>query len=168
MPEDKEEFSSQPPQVRPSPEAHSPATYGVIRTIQTGEMLLERVQQVCRHYGLTLSTANALAIVDGAGESLSPGVIGSRLLVTGGAVTQILDALEQRGLVRRVPNPYDRRSILIEITEAGRRLRRQYEPHLNRRDAVWMGGLNSEEQEQLAALLEKVQAHLQNHPVSEE
>lgn len=136
------------------------ATACVVQTIQTGQALLERVQQVCRQFGLTLSTANALAIIDGAAEPLSPCEIQQRLLVSGGAVTQILDALEQHGLVQRVANPNDRRSKLIEITPAGHALREESEPYLNRQDVLWMAALQPEEQIQLASMLAKVYAHL--------
>ncbi|WP_449620402.1 MarR family winged helix-turn-helix transcriptional regulator [Robertmurraya sp. Marseille-Q9965] len=34
-------------------------------------------------------------------------------------LTKILDLIEKRELVRRIPNPTDRRSFLIEITEKG-------------------------------------------------
>ena len=37
-------------------------------------------------------------------------------------MTQIVDNLEQRGLLRRIPSPSDRRVSLIEITEAGREI----------------------------------------------
>ena len=139
----------------------STATACVVQTIQTGQSLLERVQKVCRQYGVTLSIANVLAIVDGADEPLAPCDIQKRLFVTGGAVTQMLDALQQRNLIRRVANPHDRRSVLVEITAEGRRLRQEFEPELNRRDEVWMAGLQPEEQAQLAALLHKVYSHLE-------
>lgn len=143
------------------------ATESVVQTIRTGQVLLDRVQRICRRYGLTLSTANALAIIDGAETLLSPCVIQERLLVTSGAVTQILDALEQRKLIRRVANPHDRRSVLIEITSEGQQLRRESEPYLNRRDQVWMQALAIDEQAQLVGLLQKVYAHLEATPEDE-
>jgi DNA-binding MarR family transcriptional regulator len=38
-------------------------------------------------------------------------------------ITGLIDGLEEKGLVRRVPNPEDRRSLLAELTETGRALR---------------------------------------------
>ncbi|MBC8162216.1 MAG: MarR family transcriptional regulator [Roseiflexaceae bacterium] len=138
------------------------ATTCVVETIRTGQSLFDRVQRVCQHFGLTLSTANALAIIDGAGEPLSPHKIRERLLVTGGAVTQLLDVLERRELVRRIPHPTDRRSVLLEITEQGRRLRELSQPYLKQCDVEWMSGLTVEEQTTLVALLAKVQLHMAN------
>ena len=37
-----------------------------------------------------------------------------------GAMTRMLDRLERRGLVRRVPNPDDRRAYQLELTDEGR------------------------------------------------
>jgi len=37
-----------------------------------------------------------------------------------GAMTRMLDRLERRGLVRRVPNPDDRRTFHLELTEEGK------------------------------------------------
>jgi len=37
-----------------------------------------------------------------------------------GAISKAIDRLEQRGLVARIPNPADRRSALLELTDAGR------------------------------------------------
>jgi len=37
-----------------------------------------------------------------------------------GAMTRMLDRLERRGLVRRVPNPDDRRAFQLELTDEGK------------------------------------------------
>jgi len=56
-----------------------------------------------------------------AGGSMSLGQAAERLACARSNVTQLIDRLEREGLVRRVPDPIDRRSILAEITEEGRR-----------------------------------------------
>ena len=42
-----------------------------------------------------------------------------RLSMSPGAVTSMIDRLEARGYVERMPNPEDRRSALVLITKAG-------------------------------------------------
>lgn len=135
-------------------------TVCVAETIRTGQVLLDRVQRICQHYGLTLSTANVLAIIDGAHAPVSPQYIRERLLITGGAVTQLLDTLEQRQLVRRIPHPTDRRSVLIESTEQGKSLRATSQPYLKQCDTEWIASLTTDEQHLLIALLRKVQQHV--------
>lgn len=41
--------------------------------------------------------------------------LGSRLLLTSGGVTQLVDRLENLGLVRRGPHPTDRRATLVQL-----------------------------------------------------
>jgi DNA-binding MarR family transcriptional regulator len=43
-------------------------------------------------------------------------------LITSGAMTSRLDRLERAGLVRRTPDPADRRGVLVQLTERGERL----------------------------------------------
>ena len=48
--------------------------------------------------------------------------IASELSLTTGGTSKLVDTIEASGYVRRRPNPEDRRSLLIELTPAGRRL----------------------------------------------
>ncbi|CAL9342202.1 MarR family winged helix-turn-helix transcriptional regulator [Streptomyces sp. enrichment culture] len=54
-----------------------------------------------------------------ADEPLRIGEIADRMQVVGPHVTRQVQALEKRGLVRRVADPHDRRASLIEPTGAG-------------------------------------------------
>ena len=56
----------------------------------------------------------------GAPYSLSPGQLGTETLVTSGTMTNRIDRLEERGLVRREPDPSDRRGVRVVLTETGR------------------------------------------------
>jgi len=51
-----------------------------------------------------------------------PSQLSAALLVSSGTMTSRLDRLERLGLIRRVPNPEDRRSVEIELTPEGVRL----------------------------------------------
>lgn len=48
--------------------------------------------------------------------------IGAKVLLTSGSMTTAVDRLEKRNLVVRRSNPEDRRSRLVELTAAGRKL----------------------------------------------
>lgn len=56
-----------------------------------------------------------------AGGSMSLGDAAERLACARSNITQLVDRLEREGLVQRVPDPLDRRSILAEVTDEGRR-----------------------------------------------
>lgn len=51
---------------------------------------------------------------------LSPGRLLRETLVTSGTMTNRIDRLEERGLVSRLPDPEDRRGVLVRLTERGR------------------------------------------------
>jgi DNA-binding MarR family transcriptional regulator len=69
----------------------------------------------------TLPRFDLLAQLQRSREGLSMGELSSRLMVTGGNVTALVDALEADGLVLRASNPKDRRSQVIRLTAKGRR-----------------------------------------------
>jgi DNA-binding MarR family transcriptional regulator len=67
---------------------------------------------------LEASELAALEHLQAAG-SMTQKRLGERLSISPGAVTAMIDRLELRGYVERIPNPGDRRSALVLITEAG-------------------------------------------------
>jgi len=48
--------------------------------------------------------------------------IANELGITTGGTSKLVDRIEASGYCRRLPNPGDRRSSLLELTEAGRRM----------------------------------------------
>lgn len=68
--------------------------------------------------GIQTSELAALEHLQGAGP-MTPGQLGRRLSMSPGAVTALVDRLEGRGHVERMPNPEDRRSALLRETEKG-------------------------------------------------
>ncbi len=109
-------------------------------------------------YQLSPSGRGVLAVIEGAGQPLEPSVIAERLVVTTGSMTSLLDNLEKRGLVRRLPHPEDRRKLLIDITPEAQTIVDELLPalHARERDVV-SAALSSSEQRQLLRLLAKLQ-----------
>ena len=64
-----------------------------------------------------------LAAADG--EGITPKQAGEYLELTTGAMTSLVDRLEQRGHLERRPNPQDRRSVLLHLTASGAEVARQ-------------------------------------------
>jgi len=54
-------------------------------------------------------------------HQMSPGALLSRTLVTSGTMTHRIDRLSDKGLVERLPDPHDRRGVLVRLTPSGRR-----------------------------------------------
>jgi DNA-binding MarR family transcriptional regulator len=64
----------------------------------------------------------AVQLIGRHSEGLTPTQLGSYLGITSGAITKVVDRLEQRGLVTRRRDRADRRSITIAPAEPARRL----------------------------------------------
>jgi DNA-binding MarR family transcriptional regulator len=54
--------------------------------------------------------------------AVRPGALAKHLGIAPRSATEVVDALEQRGLVRRETDPDDRRATLVVVTDAGREL----------------------------------------------
>ena len=76
-----------------------------------------------------------------------------------GAMTRLLDRIENKGLIRRVPNPEDRRSFLLELTPESRAVF----PQAKRRvQAVFKRLLAGFDEEQAAAFRQSLEQVLAN------
>jgi DNA-binding MarR family transcriptional regulator len=71
------------------------------------------------------------------------------------SVTNIIDRLEQQGLVRRLPHPTDGRTTLAEITDEGRRLAKRATRAVNEA-AFGLGGLSQSDLRQLMSIITKL------------
>ncbi len=87
------------------------------------QVFLGRIEAVLRPYGLTFARYEVLRLLAFSRLGVLPvGKIGERLQVHPASVTNAVQRLESDGLVTRAPNPRDGRSVLAEITAAGREL----------------------------------------------
>ena len=57
--------------------------------------------------------------IAGPPHRLSPSRLGRGLMMSSAGVTSRIDRLERRGLVRRLPDPHDRRGVIVELTDEG-------------------------------------------------
>lgn len=128
--------------------------------VRTGERLLAGIDQALRRHGLSRAGREALAVLDGAGQPLSPTAIAERLIVTTASVTSLLDTLERRGLVERQPDPDDRRRLLIVITPEGKAIVDQFLPEVVALQTAALATLTEAERRQLLELLDTVGATL--------
>lgn len=69
---------------------------------------------VAEKLGLSATQEKMLDLVGRLGP-LTPRQLGRESGLAPASVTGVLDALEDRGFVRRVPNPEDRRSVIVEL-----------------------------------------------------
>jgi DNA-binding MarR family transcriptional regulator len=75
-------------------------------------------RQVLDDFGLSISQFRVLtSLRDGIAQRLT--TLSERLLLSKSTITRVVDELEQRGWVRRMPDPEDRRAQRVVLTEAG-------------------------------------------------
>jgi DNA-binding MarR family transcriptional regulator len=127
--------------------------------VRTGSALIREIERCMQAtFDAPQTALNSLAVIDGAGEPLTPSQISERTHVSSATMTGTIDQLEYRGWVRRLPNPDDRRSVLVEITEAGKVVTDQLLPGIRKIERAVLGGLTADELGTLLALLAKVLA----------
>jgi DNA-binding MarR family transcriptional regulator len=104
----------------PDAAEHMAAVTTVMRVQQ---LLLSRVEDTLKPYGLTFAAYEALRLLAFSRRgSLPMGKMGERLMVHPASVTNAIRKLEIRGLVQRQLSPTDRRVVLATITDEGRAL----------------------------------------------
>ena len=109
-------------------------------------------------FGINRAAWDVLASLRRSGPPfrLTPTELYRGLMRTSGAVANQLRRLEEAGLVRRLPDPHDRRSTLVELTKEGRALVQRVVPsHLETERRI-LGALDPGEQAALAGLLKKL------------
>jgi DNA-binding MarR family transcriptional regulator len=100
---------------------HADHMAAVTSVMRVQQLLLARVEDALKPYGLTFAAYEALQLlVFSRHGSLPMGKMGERLMVHPAAVTNAISRLEHRGLVERRMSPDDRRVVLATITPAGR------------------------------------------------
>lgn len=105
---------------------------------------------------LTSSQLSLLFLLAHSREAVTPSAAASALGVTRGAVTQLVDPLRAAGLVESVPNPQDRRSRILQLTDVEQRRVADYEAGVVGRLMPSFEALTDGELHTLAALLGKV------------
>jgi DNA-binding MarR family transcriptional regulator len=101
-------------------------------------------EAAARAMGINATDGQCLDIVDRRGRITAGGLAHEAGLTTG-AITAVLDRLEERGFLRRVPDPGDRRRVLVEATDKQRReAMRLYGP-LKEMSADWLDRRGDEE-----------------------
>jgi MarR family transcriptional regulator, negative regulator of the multidrug operon emrRAB len=120
-----------------------------------------QIARVLREHDLSRTAYNALTVLAQAGRPLGPHELAEQLLVSPGAVTQLLDLLERQGRVDRRPHASDRRMSRVELTAAGRRVLSRAEPAVAAATNRTLAGLSGSEQQQLMRLLQKLERHVQ-------
>lgn len=128
--------------------------------------VLSRVSRLARHLdiarrgafagsGLEAWEFDVLSALRRAGPpfQLTPGALLRATLVTSGTMTNRIDRLAEAGLVRREPDPRDRRGVLVTLSEQGRTVVDSALTDLLGREQSLLAGLREDQRQQLADML---------------
>jgi DNA-binding MarR family transcriptional regulator len=136
--------------------------------------VLSRVSRLSHHldrarrqsfadHGIEYWEFDVLAALRRAGTpyELSPGRLIKETLVTSGTMTNRVDRMAARGLVERLPDPHDRRGVLVRLTDEGRNTVDGALASLLARERELLAGLDDAAQRQLASLLRTLVARFE-------
>ncbi len=126
----------------------------------TADLMVKRIASLVQPFDLTPASGLVLSILADSETPLPPNEIADRLIISRATVTGLIDSLERREYARRTPHQSDRRMILIEITEAGRRVADEFRLVVHQYQKEWFGVLSEEEQQRLIESLHRLQAVL--------
>jgi DNA-binding MarR family transcriptional regulator len=107
-------------------------------------------------YGSTSSESAVLGALLLGGPVLNPSHLTRLVVQSPGGLTKTLRRLEDAGLVRRRPDPGDRRALLVVLTDKGRRAAERANAELGSYYDELLVDLSARERSELTALLRKV------------
>jgi len=128
--------------------------------------VLSRISRLARHldrarraafdaHGLEIWEFDVLSALRRQGPpfQLTPGALLRATLVTSGTMTNRIDRLAAEGLVRREPDPRDKRGVLVTLTDQGQDRVDAALAGLLRRERALLAGLDANERRHLADLM---------------
>ncbi|MER5545631.1 MarR family winged helix-turn-helix transcriptional regulator [Streptomyces sp. NPDC001118] len=105
--------------VRPDLDTKAMEVFG--RIYRLSRAMGDRMEKAYQAYGISRGEFDVLATLRRSGEpyTLSPRRLAATLMLTTGGMTGRLDKLEKAGLLRRSPDPHDRRGLQVTLTDKG-------------------------------------------------
>lgn len=132
---------------------------GIVGRVSRLSLLLEReLKEFFGAHGLERWEFDVLATLRRSGPpyELTAGDLNKAAMVTSGAITNRIDRLAARGLVERIRDDGDRRSVRVRLTEPGWTLIEEIIPLHAANEARILGALRTEDLDRLADALREL------------
>jgi len=139
------------------PELDTRATALFVRFARLSNHLQQQLCDFDKKMGMMKGDFDVLATLRRSGEpyALTPTELYQSIMLSSGAMTNRLDKLEKRGLIRRESSDKDRRSLRVCLTPEGMALvDPAVEKNINKKQQM-LEALSPDEQQQLNDLLKK-------------
>jgi DNA-binding MarR family transcriptional regulator len=108
-------------------------------------------------WGITPGQARALSVLARHG-TMRPSELSEHLKIAPRSATEVVDGLEERGLVERLPDPADRRATLVEVTPSGRTLAEKIRAERSSQGERFFAALPPADRAELARILAALRA----------
>ncbi|HET7570980.1 MAG TPA: MarR family transcriptional regulator [Gammaproteobacteria bacterium] len=133
-----------------------PESMGVLLRLVKSELMCAMEEELtAQGVDLRHSQVHALRCLYLSGP-MSAGELARALAYDAGAMTRLLDQLEERGYLHRRPDPDDRRALRIELSTSGTALVRKLADYKERVLDRALGALDDEERRRLTDYLQRV------------
>ena len=141
------------------PPGVDPTVEGIVDRIGViSKKLMRTFDETLAEFGLNHGEWSVLGYLrrTGAPHRRSPGELAEQAGLSSGAMTSRLDKLEAAGLVRRLPDPNDRRALRVELTQVGHETWERSANAQAVKEALVTSALDADEREQLNNLLRRL------------
>ncbi len=142
------------PHRRPDPAARA-ALNAYVKLLRAGKTVVARLEPRLAALGLTINQFGVLEAILHKGP-LTHGELARKVLTSAGNLSDVIDKLARRDLVRRSRDTADRRLVRVDLTEAGRTLIEGLFPLHAGDIADAMQGLDRDELRTLSRVLRKL------------
>ncbi len=133
--------------------AEPAAPHWTFSVLHAAHLIEDRIEQALGKVGLSMAKHGALSELAAAGEPLTLSQLAARLSCVRSNMTQLVDRLEADGLVTRLDDPDDRRSVRAELTQLGKERQQAGEKAVKRVQSEFAATLTSRERSALEAAL---------------
>lgn len=132
--------------------------------LYTYDVLHQLIARYMAHFGLSKSTLNILMLLrHGPPEGMQLHDLGELLLVSRANITGLMDHLEEKGYVKRVTDPDDRRARYARITKKAEALLDDFMPMHYQNVKALTQDLSNRDKEMLLELLKKLRSSVTAH-----
>ncbi|EJL3938253.1 MarR family transcriptional regulator, partial [Salmonella enterica] len=129
----------------------------IARIVRMSHYISQFVDSNLARYNLNVGEFEVLAaLARNPDRQLSPKELQKKILISSGGLSNRINRLEEKKYIVRIPDPSDRRGVIVRITPEGRKLTLEaVVTHVAIEEAL-IQGLDIEDREQLAGLLKKL------------
>jgi len=143
------------------PQVDSSTLQVIGRLLRCAEYCERAVIGILEPFGLSIADFDVLNTLRRVGEQhgSKPSEMARSSLITTGAMTSRLDRLERAGLIRRAPDPADRRGVIIRLTSRGTKVASQALQAVIAGNQAFLKPLSRQQQDSIAAALKLLLLH---------